>query len=501
MRKLIALLVFLAVLLVGTAQGASGFTNGNVETNPSAAFFSHGPAIFSWATDQYHSASHSLKIQSGSGSLSRWMTKTTSISVTPGERLTFSGWVRSSGASAALAMTFWNSGGGFTGHGPQSGSVGNGNWTLLTLTSTAPSSARYVRLEMRQASAGTTWWDDLSLASGVAPAPGPTPTPPPPPPSGTGCYTASDGVREVNVATQFGTNDSAIRAAINTAQSGACRLYFKAGTYTHTGTLTLNGITATGDGPTSVISASSASQSAIILTGTAPKLKNVRLISPSASGRLNNPESNGALLRNASMGVVDHVTVDRMGSVGIGSWNSSGQIFSNTVRNTLADGIHITACSNVEVGFNTVTNPGDDMIGLVSYLKDGCQVRANVHHNTVSNQPWGRGISCVGCRDSRITDNSISNSAGAGILIAREDAPWYTYGVSNVEISRNKVVNPATIINHFANIRGSCGGGSFSITNVFGSGNLLDRAKPGVRFDGVSPCTVSGINIGWTYFN
>ncbi|OXH88926.1 hypothetical protein CA831_15755, partial [Burkholderia multivorans] len=94
------------------------------------------------------------------------------------------------------------------------------------------------------------------------------------------------------------------------------------------------------------------------------------------------------------------------------------------------DGIHVTnGSTDVRVQRNTVTGTGDDLIAVVSYQSDG-RLSGNVliDGNSVSGNPWGRGISVVGGRSVTISNNTVVGvEKAAGILVAQEDS-WHTYG-------------------------------------------------------------------------
>lgn len=321
------------------------------------------------------------------------------------------------------------------------------------------------------------------------------------------CYTASDGVKEVNVGSQFGYTDSAIRSAISVAQKNGCRVWFQAGTYHYSNVLTDNGLKFWGAGTSSLLVADSKPNMAIKLTGNGAQLKGIKIncpqcelpSGPPTSARLSTPESAGVYLSNATNFLVDNVTVERAGSAGMISLGSSfGKITNSHVNNTLADGIHLTKGSNnIEVAGNTTSNVGDDMIAVVSYLSDGVQSHdINIHNNTVNGQPWGRGISVVGGNHVQIVSNSISNTYGAGIYAEAEGGTFNTYGDDTITISSNTIRNPARVI-HNTNILVGTYNTTQVTKNVTGTNNNLDRAKPGLVTQG----NFSGVNVGWFYGN
>jgi Pectate lyase superfamily protein len=140
-------------------------------------------------------------------------------------------------------------------------------------------------------------------------------------------------------------------------------------------------------------------------------------------------------------------------------------VAGNTVRRSLADGIHITGGStNGRVVGNQVNETGDDMIAVVSYLARDWQTRAAqkaswldehrehtlvrnvwISGNAVSDAYWGRGISVVGGQDVTIGNNDISRiGMAAGVLVAREDV-YHTHGVSNVLVQGNRIADVQTL--------------------------------------------------------
>lgn len=133
-------------------------------------------------------------------------------------------------------------------------------------------------------------------------------------------------------------------------------------------------------------------------------------------------------------------------------------VAENTVARSLADAIHITAGSfDGRVLKNTVREPGDDMIAVVSYIgaptTSAAEVAASIDrkrevdlvrdvlvaNNDVSGQYWGRGITVVGGENVTIQANRINRTThGAAIYLARETA-YLTFGVRNVLVRDNDI--------------------------------------------------------------
>ena len=319
-------------------------------------------------------------------------------------------------------------------------------------------------------------------------------------------YTATT---DINVKTQYGTTDSAIRSAISAAQSQGKGLYFPTGTYNYSSKLTFNGIKVHGDGDATILLAATKSSMAMALDGNGVELRSLKVtcpqcelpIGPPATARLSTGDSAGVfILPTANHFVVDHVTVERAGSAGILNWGGSyGTITYNTIHNTLADGIHNTnGANNIEVAYNHEYNVGDDMFAVVSYLSDGkISHDIKIHDNVGDTQPWGRGATVVGGSNIQIYSNSISHTYGAGIYVEAEGGTYNTYGDSAVTINNNTVRSPDQGNIHTCNILIGTYNTTQITTNVTGAGNNLDRAKPGLSVGG----NYSGVNVAWAYGN
>jgi hypothetical protein len=139
--------------------------------------------------------------------------------------------------------------------------------------------------------------------------------------------------------------------------------------------------------------------------------------------------------------VVRGVTVDGAGSVGVLVYGAADfTIAHNTVRRTLADGIHITGGSHHgRVLGNQVRDTGDDLISIVSYDDAPPVHDVLVADNEVSGARWGRGLSIVGGEHLTLRGNVVSGVAhGAGVLVAQE-GNWHTHGVRDVRIEDNRL--------------------------------------------------------------
>ena len=99
---------------------------------------------------------------------------------------------------------------------------------------------------------------------------------------------------------------------------------------------------------------------------------------------------------------------------------SYGTISNNQVHWTWADAIHNTdMTNNVLITNNTIHNPGDDSIAVVSYGGNALCHDINIISNTIYNTT-NRGITVIGGRRVKIADNSLSGMVGGGIWLAGE---------------------------------------------------------------------------------
>jgi hypothetical protein len=155
----------------------AGAPDGNIapdadfEVDPASFYFGRGPCAFTWASDVAHSPTHALKIDSQTSELCRWLSETSTIPVNPGESYDVSAWMRTEGAQPAgvLSVKFWTAAGVYiprTIYAPLALS-GPHDWTQLSLSTTAPPGAAFLRIELRLNGPGTLWADDVRVTVGL----------------------------------------------------------------------------------------------------------------------------------------------------------------------------------------------------------------------------------------------------------------------------------------------------------------------------------------------
>jgi len=151
-------------------SGTNLLPNSSFETTLGTDYFTHGTASFYQVTDAARTGTHSLKIVSTDSStsvFSRWLSTNSILTVTPGTTYTTSVFARKTGSGyAQLVINFWGPGPYDLISNHESSSLTQDNtWSQLTRTVTAPTSAKYARVEMRLYGAGSAWFDDISFSS------------------------------------------------------------------------------------------------------------------------------------------------------------------------------------------------------------------------------------------------------------------------------------------------------------------------------------------------
>ncbi len=297
-------------------------------------------------------------------------------------------------------------------------------------------------------------------------------------------------------ATGNGSTDDtvAITAALATAKllSGSPAVYFPAGTYRYTQNITVDGVAVYGEGKTKTFLESAASnRTSWKLTGSFPLICDltIRTALP-VTARDTRPEATGLDVYQAQDFVVSRVAIGPVAGAGMLVRESGGTtakpavIRDCQVRNTLADGIHVTARShNIDIDSNDISETGDDMIAVVSIRFHGDLCRfIRIANNLVAMQTNGRGISVVGGQNVTIDSNFIEMTYGAGIYVASE-ASYDTYGASNIAILNNTLTGVATntALGHGAihlsgRINTVVGDDSLKIKNVTITGNHVQGA-------------------------
>ena len=200
---------------------------------------------------------------------------------------------------------------------------------------------------------------------------------------------------------------------------------------------------------------------------------------------------------------VRNVTVDGSAAAGIFVGGADHFVLDHVrVKNTRADGIHITAGSRLgRVVSPTVTSTGDDAVAVVSYLGDGALCRDIRVTSPTVRTTNGRGLSVVGGTRITYTDIDVADTSAAAVYLATEGAPYYTHATTDVSVSGGQVsrANFSESIDHgalviFNGYRGTMTRLRISDLRVEGTRSSA-TSQASVLTDGapVTNTTVSGI--------
>ncbi len=281
-------------------------------------------------------------------------------------------------------------------------------------------------------------------------------------------------------------NSSAIASAIAAARVKRTAVYVPAGVCAYGDVIRLDGVKLVGAGDASVLYALNPLRESIYMFGTGAEVSLLKLSGRKAAERQAAWEATRITLFGATDFVIDKVTIDGAAAAGIQTAKgaNNGRITNNTIRNTLADSIHITGkASYITLENNRIENSGDDGIAVVSYRSDGALVHhITARHNVIRNNKWGRHMSVVGGGQVLYENNLLENNlAGRACVYIAQETSYNTYGAHDVTVRRNTIKScggPPT--GHGAVMVFS--GGAEANTNITLTRNdILQNGQAGIR--------------------
>ncbi|MFD0671341.1 right-handed parallel beta-helix repeat-containing protein [Cohnella sp. GCM10027633] len=236
------------------------------------------------------------------------------------------------------------------------------------------------------------------------------------------------------------------RAAIQTAvdkagAAGGGKVYFPKGIYLVDDSVVVrnDNVILQGAGWESDVRITVHPHRVIVISGSSHNAVRDMQISLGVSGAARDDADEGIYVTSkASDFIIENVFGNKKGIMVRGNVNG-GQIRNNTVKDTLADGIHITGGSrNIKVLDNRLSGTGDDAIAVVSYLSQptvagNVEIRGNAIRDSYS-----RGIANVGGEQVQIIGNTIEGTSSSGILVD-EDLHYDTFAPRGTRIEMNVV--------------------------------------------------------------
>lgn len=203
--------------------------------------------------------------------------------------------------------------------------------------------------------------------------------------------------------------------------------------------------------------------------------------------------SSGLYLSGINTFLIEDVEINRTNASGIIIYRSkNGTIRNNIIKNTLADGIHITDNSeNINIYNNTLYNTGDDSIATVSYQKDSGQCKNIFINSNKIEKSNSRGIANIGSKNVMIVNNIIEETSSSGIIVAN-DSSYNTLSPLNTTIKNNQVYSSGK----FGAPKGNLFGvevNSTSNTLILDSNIIKDSVTRGFNIQGVNNIITNNI--------
>jgi len=217
------------------------------------------------------------------------------------------------------------------------------------------------------------------------------------------------------------------------------------GTYQHSGVLKLRVPNVRIDGNGATLEATNDETSAVQITAPGVSLTNVNLTAPPSGKRWAGLDQHKLVVQGDGAAVSD-VTVNGAAAAGVFVYGASNFILQRVmVRNTRADGIHMTnGANNGRVDGSTTEWTGDDGFAVVSYGNEQPCHDIVVDSATVNGTTFGRGVAVVGGDRISYRNISVSQTHGAGVYVASEGNPWNTLSVNQVDVSGGTVTGANT---------------------------------------------------------
>jgi len=288
-----------------------------------------------------------------------------------------------------------------------------------------------------------------------------------------------DGVADNSVAIARGLADAKAKNLPLVVPTGQCNF---------NDVIRMNGVKLTGNGATSVLYATNWQRAAIFMSGTAPSVSNVKLTGVTAPSRQAPWEMTKITIFGATDFVIDHVTIEGSPAAGIQTAQAPtrGRITNNTVRNTLADSIHMTGgASQILVENNLIEYSGDDGIAVVSYKSDGARVNnITARNNVVRNNKWGRNMSVVGGSQVLYENNLLQNNTQWACLYLAQESGYNTYSVLDVNVNHNTLQNCGSLTTGHAAAMVFSDGGEVNNNITLLSNDIIQNGQDGIRYYG-----------------
>jgi hypothetical protein len=269
-------------------------------------------------------------------------------------------------------------------------------------------------------------------------------------------------------------------------------------TYRHTAVLRIRRADAHVTGPGTILATNEAQEAIFIEADRVTLNGGLVLKVNQTTRRFSTHESNKLRIVGRVDTLVEGITIDGAGGAGIfiGDASSRFTVRDVRVKNTRADGIHMTRGSHHgSIIRPYVSGQGDDGVAVVSYAdQPSISHDITIESPRVENQYHGRGVAVVGGDHIMIRNVNIVASSSAAVYIATEGS-YNTYSTRNVHVIGGTVRNSNTdsTVGHGAVLVNS-GHTGYDVRNVEIDGlRIIDTRTSAPSVVGVRGSPVSGI--------
>ena len=243
-----------------------------------------------------------------------------------------------------------------------------------------------------------------------------------------------------------GDDTATLQAMFNNVQPGAT-LTLDRRVYPHGGvvTITVPNVHIEGNGAT--LAATNDLTSAVGIRANGVSVSNLNLTAPIGGKRYSGLEQHKLYVFHADGVRLNDITVTGSAGVGVFLDGASNFVLNRvTVRDSRADGIHMTRGSNNGQVNNPLTErTGDDGVAVVSYGPKFVGVNEPPCRNITIESPvvnattFAHGLTVRGGENITYRNVHVSGTSGAGVFIDTEAAPTFLQSVNGVTVEGGTV--------------------------------------------------------------
>ena len=216
--------------------------------------------------------------------------------------------------------------------------------------------------------------------------------------------------------------------------------------YHHGGvvTITVPNVHIEGNGAT--LAATNDLTSAVLIRSNGVSMSNLNLTAPIGGPRYSGQEQSKLYVLHADGVRLNDITITGSAGAGVLLDGASDFVLNRvTVRDSRADGIHMTrGSSNGQVNNSVTERTGDDGFAVVSYgpkfgFSDPPCRNITIESPVVNGTTYGQGVTVRGGENITYRNVRVSGTSGAGVFIDTEGAPFFLQSVNGVTVEGGTV--------------------------------------------------------------